>query len=677
VYNDASGGSVTATIVAPGAGGTGQALQLSGNLTNGVSENAGVNSPLFTPTGNTDTKLSDYTLSFDMAITQGANSGIGVTLNIFGTSATNGSSYAVPISQITVGGGFQHFSANLGALPAGYGVPALVPTSSQYSFQLLFLGYNATVTAVPETIELDNLQIAFTNSSSTNALNAGTVTIYPSNTCQTIQALGGATAFYDGWVYSHPYRLQIYTNAFAGLNLSMLRLGNWFRYTNPLDYADFDIVSNASRILGHPVPVYMSSWAPPAFLKSNGQTANGGTLLYTNGSYVYTNFAQYWYDSLLSYRSNGVSPTWISIQNEPDWAASYDSCRFDPTEDTVNGTNYASYSKALDATFQRLTNLPAPPLLLAPEVIGLGYDEVQNYAATLNSNSFYGLAHHLYGGSTDGTPDGYSATMLTLTNVFPAKPKFMTEFGYTNMIESACLIHDCLTVEQVVGFNFWQLIDPGNGLVNIENPYNLSSWTNAPAGTATEAQGYWLAPSYWAMKHFSYFVDPGYIRVSATNSDPNVRVSAYLAPDHGRLVFVLINTNPAAASAMTLRPGAFAAAQSAVYQTAGASTFAALGALTNAQLLPPLSLTTVVLMSAPKISSFRLAGGKMTFAGTSGNLSGTTFYTLTATNLSLPLTNWIVVATNQFGYGGAFSGTNALNPAPAPQYFMLQIPTAK
>src|ERR1039458_4436153 len=72
-YNYASGGKVTATIVAPGSGGTGRALQLSGNITNGVSENTGVNSPVYAPGGNTDPNLSDYTLSFDLAITQGAN----------------------------------------------------------------------------------------------------------------------------------------------------------------------------------------------------------------------------------------------------------------------------------------------------------------------------------------------------------------------------------------------------------------------------------------------------------------------------------------------------------------------------------------------------------------------------------------------------------------------------
>jgi beta-xylosidase len=173
-YNYASGGNVTSTIVTPGSGGTGQALQLSGNITNGLTENAGVNSPVYTPSSNTDPDLSDYALSFDLAITQGTNTGFSLVLNIFGTGAADGSSYTVPISQNTVGGGFQHYSVNLGTLPAGYQIPALNPTDSQYSFQLLFLGYNASVTATPETILLDNLQVTMTANTNVTSVSAAT-----------------------------------------------------------------------------------------------------------------------------------------------------------------------------------------------------------------------------------------------------------------------------------------------------------------------------------------------------------------------------------------------------------------------------------------------------------------------------------------------------------------------
>ncbi|HET7624136.1 MAG TPA: LamG-like jellyroll fold domain-containing protein [Verrucomicrobiae bacterium] len=424
------------------------------------------------------------------------------------------------------------------------------------------------------------------------------ITVDATKTYQTIEGLGGAIAFYNGWVTAHPYKLEIYTNAFAGLNLSMLRLGNWFRYqgTSNFDPDAPDFVSNANRILGHPVPVYMSSWAPPAFLKSNGQVGNGGTLIYTNGSFAYTNFAQYWYDSLLAYRAQGVSPTWISIQNEPDFAASYDSCVFHPTEDTVKGTNYASYSKALDAVFQRLTDLPSPPKILGPEVVGLGFNDVQNYAATMNANSFYGLAHHLYGGSSDGTPDGYNANLSALTNVFPSKPRFMTEYGVSDMIEQANLIHNVLAVEQASGYNYWSLIWPvgGNGLVQIENPFNRSSWTNAPPGTTTQSHGWWLTPAYWAMKHYSYFIQPGFKRVSATCNNAHILVSAYLSPDDLRLVAVFINRDSGQATA-DVNFGSFPFFHSSIYQTADTNHFQPLGPVSSQLNLPALSLTTVVL----------------------------------------------------------------------------------
>ena len=95
---------------------------------------------------------------------------------------------------------------------------------------------------------------------------AATTVINPSTTYQTIEGLGGATAFWVGNITGHPYAQEIYTNAFAGLNCSMLRLGDWYRYQSSIttfDSAAFAVVANANRVLGHPVPVYISSWSPP------------------------------------------------------------------------------------------------------------------------------------------------------------------------------------------------------------------------------------------------------------------------------------------------------------------------------------------------------------------------------------------------------------------------------
>ncbi len=457
-------------------------------------------------------------------------------------------------------------------------------------------------------LDFDKFAFALTGYSFTvAALDAGgpgsapapTATINPTNLYQTIEGFGGAIAFYNGWVTAHPYKNEIFTNAFAGLNLSMLRLGNWFRYqgTTNFDPDAPGFVSKANQLLGRPVQVLMSSWAPPAFLKSNGQVGNGGTLLYTNGGFAYTEFANYWYDSLLAYQAIGVSPTWISIQNEPDWEAGYDSCVFKPNEGVVNGTNYASYANALSATYLRLTNLPSPPKMLGPEPVGIGYSVPQNYAATMNPNHFYGFNYHLYHGSTDGTANGYITALRAVTNLFPTKPRFMTEFGVSNMVESATLIHNCLTEGMVSGYNHWSLIWPGKdgGLIQIEFPWDQAQWTNAPPGTATQSRGYWLSPSYWAMKHFSYYVTPGSRRIAASSPDANVKVSAYLTSDNLRLVAVFINRSTNTASTMDLNFASFPFVASSVYQTAGTNKFQSLGSAGAQLSLPAESLTTVVL----------------------------------------------------------------------------------
>src|ERR1051326_8788145 len=537
------------------------------------------------------------------------------------TSITNGS--WIRVRGVNFGSGASRFFARIASAGSGgsielhldglagtlVGTCAIAPTSGWQNWNTLSCNvsgasgvHDVYLEFTGGTGNLFNLnwwqfQPAATSSSSFN--------VTPATTFQTIEGLGGATAFYAGWIKDHPFKQEIYSNAFAGLNLSMLRLGNWFRYTNGPDTAAYDIVANANHVLGHPIPILISSWAPPAFLKSNGQVGNGGTLIMTNGGFAYTNFAQYWYDSILSYQANGVNPTQISIQNEPDWVAGYDSCIFHPNEDTVNGTNYASYSKALDAVYQRLTNLPAPPKILAPECVHIAFNDLKNYAATMNSNSFYGVTTHLYGDSTDGTPDGFKGNLSSATTVFPGKPHFMTEYGITGvtnmspMIEAAWLMHNALTVEQVSGYNFWNLVWPNDGdsLVQIENPYDSSraSWTNAPPGTPTQSHGWWLSPCYWSMKHFSYFIQPGFKRVSATCTDAKILTSAYLLPDNLRLVVVLINTSTNSTSAATANFGSFSYFSSAVYQSTTGNYFQPLGTAGSQIILPPTSLTTVVL----------------------------------------------------------------------------------
>ena len=418
----------------------------------------------------------------------------------------------------------------------------------------------------------------------------------------------------------------------------MLRLGNWWRGTDGQDAATYEIVEAANQRLNYSVPILMSSWSPPASLKSNGEVGNGGTLIQIEGEYDYAGFAEYWYNSLQDYSTHGIHPTWIGIQNEPDWTADYDSCRFNPSEEPVNGEDYASFALAQDAVYNRLQSLTSPPKLLGPECVGLygNASGLQNFMAEMNSDTFYGVAHHLYGGSTDGTPDGYNTTFTTVLNssntLFPGKPRFMTEFGdIKGLIPCANLIHNSLVVEQVSGYNHWCLMWPGDiGLVEIENPWGSDSWVNP--------KGYWLNPSYWSMKHYSYFIRPGYRRVQTTSSDSDVLVSSYLSPDDKKLVTVFVNRHTTDPVYATLNAGSFQYDQSSVYQTEGESHFVSLGSVSGSQLiLPASSVTTVVLnRNAPLIPTgliaTELSNNRIDLAWTAS--AGATSYNVKRSTLS-------------------------------------------
>jgi len=72
------------------------------------------------------------------------------------------------------------------------------------------------------------------------------------------------------------------------------------------------------------------------------------------------------------------------------------------------------------------------------------------------------------------------------------------------------------------------------------------------------------------------------------------------------------------------------------------------------------------------ITSFSLNGGNIVITGTNGQ-SGDAYYLLESTNVALPLSQWITVATNVVGANGnfTFNGTNAVLPGDQQQFYIL------
>jgi glucuronoarabinoxylan endo-1,4-beta-xylanase len=425
-----------------------------------------------------------------------------------------------------------------------------------------------------------------------------TVSVDADTRAQTMQGFGASLAFYVNYLTDHPSKAEVYDIIFRNLGLDVLRVGNWYQ-TGTVDAQTVEVVQQARASLGAAPRLVMSSWSPPASMKSNNDTKNGGTLAQQNGAFAYDAFGDWWASALAAYAAAGVVPDYVSVQNEPDFQATWESCRLGATETATR----AGYAPALAAVSARLAGLGSPPQLLGPELASAANGRVQTYLASVSADSLGGIAHHLYGGGTEADgPDSYLATMQDVAASAGGKPIFMTEFGpqAPDPLDTAWLIYNAVTVEGVSAYLYWGLVwaapaagSPPQGLVTVENPYDRGSWTTT--------KGYIINPTFFALEHYARWIDAGWQRVGASSTADAVKASAFASPDGSRVTVVLLNTDGAphtVAVAVAAGGGPFAFTTSALYRTSGTDEQgAALGPLGggNAVTLAPRAIVTAVL----------------------------------------------------------------------------------
>jgi glucuronoarabinoxylan endo-1,4-beta-xylanase len=410
---------------------------------------------------------------------------------------------------------------------------------------------------------------------------------------QTLVGFGASVAWYGDWLTAHPNRARIYDLVFRELGLDILRLRNVYRGDSmAFDPTAAALVAAATASLEHPPRLLLSSWSPPAALKANESTDCAGettcTLARSDGAFVYAAFADYWLDSLRAYAAIGVSPDWISIQNEPDFVPpSWEGCRFDPTEG-----QYPSYATALAAVRARLRDTPHQGVgLLGPEVISLQGGRLRSYVESLPPGALDVLAHHLYDGNGWMLPDNYITPMRDAARLLPDKPTFQTEFSVTNgegAFETAWLIHNSLVEQGVAAYFYWALIwNADDGLVSLDDPATRDAWR--------DDSGYAVRDAYYSVQHFARFTDPGDVRVGATSGTTTLKVSAFISAGGDRLTLTVLNTGKQTYRVKLTDPG-LSRGTAQVYRTSETDHFAALGELVPGGTfdMPPRSIVTLV-----------------------------------------------------------------------------------
>ncbi len=362
---------------------------------------------------------------------------------------------------------------------------------------------------------------------------------------QALIGLGATVGYAEDDIVNHPQKAAFYDAMFGELGIDLLRL----RVRNAagagmLEPAS-EILAEAEQSLGRLPTLLVSSWSPPATLKLSGATncqgnADTCTLSRTSsGEFDYAGFADYWRTSLDDYATAGIFPDYIGIQNNPDWvpAASEvgEACKFLPVEGTatatVNGVEveieYPGFAEALEAVQGAMVGLASPPQIMAPEVSGASV--VADYAAALDLSRVDAIAHHLYG--TD--PATLNVAAFEDLNALGAGydlPLFQTEMQ-ADGFGTAVLLHHTLAIEGAAVYVQTALASAASG------PY-----ANPKALFGYEADSFTRQEPYYAFRHYALDTEPGFVRVGALSTAPDLLASAWLSPDESALTLVLVNS---------------------------------------------------------------------------------------------------------------------------------------
>ncbi len=327
---------------------------------------------------------------------------------------------------------------------------------------------------------------------------------------------------------------------FKDAGLSILRLKNEYDYGETRDpdvatteeYAE--LIREASERIrknyGEDITVVLSSWSPPEYLKSNGST-RGGTLKKESDRFMYREFALWWVESVKYYRENGIKVDYITIQNEPDFISdAYDTCYFGITE-REDEPSIEVATRAVHAELGAAFGNDAPKIL-GFDVMGPG----SAYVKTSHiDDCIYGISYHLYqSGTIDRQtntvkPNSYTTDLMNIGKRTEGKT-WQTEFSIGKGLETAELIYQCLSTGGSSAYLYWL------GTRNISGGTGKEEHLVEVNGKNVEP-----ASNYYAIRHFSEYVRPGYTCISTAQINTDIKGISFMSPDSKKIVSIFIN----------------------------------------------------------------------------------------------------------------------------------------
>ncbi len=489
------------------------------------------------------------------------------------------------------------------------------------------------------TLWVDNIKFEGTTATTTNCV------VNWNDVHQRIDGFGASSAWRGNWTAAEA---DMFFSTNNGIGLSFLRT----RIAPGGGTVEGGIMQMAQA---RGARVWSAPWSPAAQFKDN-HNVNGGNFLSASNLAYARQLAGYVVNIKKTY---GVDLYALSVQNEPAFAANYESCVW--TAQQIH--DFAPFLRsALVAS-----NVAGTKILLAEDqswrtnLFGVSMAD----AAVATNVAI--VACHNYDGNP---PSGIPAALPKLANAAAALwetevSTFDTYDGsITNAMYWADRIHWFLTGAGVNAFHYWWLIPTSADNQGLTDP----------AGNP--------AKRMYALGNFSRFVRPGYERVGVSNN-AFTAVSAYKETNSGRFAIVAVNSS-ASVVTQIFNLASFTATSVTPWVTSGALSLASQSAVAVANgsftyALPALSVVTFVGQAAVIPASITITGAAMDanhFALTWNAVPGATYSVFKKNTLGGLGSNWEAIIRG-YPAGGAVGSSVSYTDAAvnvAPSFYRVGSP---
>lgn len=388
-----------------------------------------------------------------------------------------------------------------------------------------------------------------------------TIFIDTDRTFQTIIGIGGAITDASAETYAKlPKALQqeiltAYYSKTEGIGYTLARTHinscdfSSYSYTyvkdNDKDLRTFDIapeekfrlplIKAATAMAGGVLPLYVSPWSPPAWMKDNNNMLQGGKLLpeYRQA------WANYYIKYIQEYEKRGL-PIWgLTVQNEPMAKQTWESCIYTAEEErdfikeylgpTLHNAGMAdkkliAWDHNRDLIYQRASTI-------------LGDKEAAKYV--------WGIGFHWYETWTKSDMQFYN--LRNVKDAFPDKELIFTE-GCKEKFDLDSIYN--WSLGERYGYSMINDFNAGTAawtdwnilLDETGGPNHVKNLCFAPIHADTKAKKIIYTNAYYYLGHFSKFVQPGAKRIITSSSRDILQTTGFINPD-GKIIIVVMNTS--------------------------------------------------------------------------------------------------------------------------------------